>query len=189
MKILVVDNYDSFTYNLVEVIWQDQPDVDIDVFRNDRIDMKKVHQYDKILLSPGPGIPKDAGLMPRIISDFSGQKPILGICLGHQAIGEHFGAQLRNIHPVQHGIQSQLQVDEHYLFDGIPRSVDIGRYHSWVVDDEGLPDCLEVKARTDDGQIMALVHKELNICGLQFHPESVMSKHGGKMLSNWILNS
>jgi len=189
MKILVVDNYDSFTYNMVEVIWQSLPDIDIDVFRNDQIDIDSIADYDKILLSPGPGIPKDAGMMPSIIEKYASTKPILGICLGHQAIGKHFGAKLKNIHPVQHGIQSLLHVDEHYLFEGIPLKVDIGRYHSWIVDDEGFPDCLEVKARTEDGQIMALVHKELNICGLQFHPESVMSKHGGKMLSNWILNS
>ena len=189
MKIIVIDNYDSFTYNLVEVIWQSLPDVEIDVFRNDQIDINSIEKYDKILLSPGPGLPKDAGIMPSVIEKFAATKPILGICLGHQAIGEHFGAKLKNIHPVQHGIQSLLNVEEHYLFEGIPRKVDIGRYHSWIVDDDGFPDCLEVKARTEDGQIMALAHKELNVTGLQFHPESVMSKEGGRMLSNWILHN
>ncbi|WMN11489.1 aminodeoxychorismate/anthranilate synthase component II [Marivirga salinae] len=187
MKILLLDNYDSFTYNLVEVIRQQNLDVEIDVIRNDKITVEEVAQYDKILLSPGPSVPENAGIMLDLIKRYASEKPILGICLGHQAIGQAFGGKLLNIQPVMHGIQSKAILNDHYLFKGVNKEISIGRYHSWVIDEVDFPKDLEILARSDDGQIMAVQHKEYDVCGLQFHPESVMTPEGGRMLRNWIV--
>jgi anthranilate synthase component 2 len=186
MKILLLDNYDSFTYNLVEVIRQLKLDVEIDVIRNDKITVEEVAQYDKILLSPGPSVPENAGIMLDLIKRYAAEKSILGICLGHQAIGQAFGGKLLNIQPVMHGIQSTATLESHFLFSGVQKEIKVGRYHSWVIDEVDFPSDLEIIARSDDGQIMAVEHKEYDVCGLQFHPESVMTPEGGKMLRNWI---
>ncbi|SMG48389.1 anthranilate synthase component 2 [Marivirga sericea] len=186
MKILLLDNYDSFTYNLVEVIRQQNLGVEIDVIRNDKISVEEVAIYDKILLSPGPSVPENAGIMLDLIKRYASKKPILGICLGHQAIGQAFGGKLLNINPVLHGIQSEVKLDSHYLFEGVDQNISIGRYHSWVVADEDFPTELKILARSEDGQIMAACHKEYDVCGLQFHPESVMTPEGSRILRNWI---
>lgn len=186
MKILLVDNYDSFTYNLVELIRQQDMVLQIDVVRNDKITIEEVAAYDKILLSPGPSVPQKAGIMLDLIRRYASEKPILGICLGHQAIGQAFGGDLVNIETVMHGIQSEVSLASHYLFEGIEDKISIGRYHSWSIAEDNFPEDLEVLGRSDDGQIMALAHKEYDVCGLQFHPESVMTPEGGRILRNWI---
>ncbi|WKV12317.1 anthranilate synthase component II [Marivirga harenae] len=186
MKILLLDNYDSFTYNLVEVIRQQNINVEIDVIRNDKITLEEVEKYDKILLSPGPSVPENAGIMLDLIKRYAAEKSILGICLGHQAIGQAFGGKLFNIQPVMHGIQSRAKLDNHYLFAGITEEISIGRYHSWSINEVDFPADLEVVARSEDGQIMAVQHKKYDVCGLQFHPESVMTPEGSKILKNWI---
>lgn len=186
MKILLLDNYDSFTYNLVEVIRQENLNVEIDVIRNDKITVDEASIYDKILLSPGPSVPENAGIMLDLIKRYAPEKPILGICLGHQAIGQVFGGKLLNIQPVMHGIQSEASLESHYLFEGVEKEIKIGRYHSWVIGEADFPSELEVLARSSDGQIMACTHKKYDVCGLQFHPESVMTPEGRKMLRNWI---
>lgn len=185
LKILIIDNYDSFTYNIVDALRT--LGVVPDVVRNDFIDMEKVAEYDKIIISPGPGIPSEAGQLPEFLARYATKKPVLGICLGHQALGEFFGGKLRNLKEVYHGVSTPLEiVKEDYIFEGITNGTPIGRYHSWVVDNKDLPDCLEVTAKSPDGEIMALRHKELNIRGLQFHPESIMSCEGPRMLENWL---
>jgi anthranilate synthase component 2 len=186
MKILLLDNYDSFTYNLVEVIRQENLDVNIDVIRNDKITVEEVAKYDKILLSPGPSVPENAGIMLDLIKRYAAEKPILGICLGHQAIGQAFGGKLLNIQPVMHGIQSRAKLNNHYLFEGVNQEISIGRYHSWSIDEADFPVDLEILARSDDGQIMAVQHRKYDVCGLQFHPESVMTPEGSRILKNWI---
>lgn len=186
MKILLLDNYDSFTYNLVEVIRQHKLGVEIDVIRNDKITVTEAAVYDKILLSPGPSVPENAGIMLELIKRYAAEKPILGICLGHQAIGQAFGGKLLNIQPVMHGIQSEAKLDSHYLFEGVEKDISIGRYHSWVIDEVDFPPELKILARSDDGQIMAACHRQYDVCGLQFHPESVMTPDGGQILRNWI---
>ena len=189
-KILLIDNYDSFTYNLVQVI-QEQLDIQVDVVRNDAFEMDLPVDYDMILLSPGPGIPAEAGKLLEVIRRFAARKPILGICLGHQAIAEAFGGKLLNLKEVCHGHASKILVDgqRSCLFTGLEEGFEAGRYHSWVVDPATLPECLEVTARTADGQIMALQHKDFPIYGLQFHPESVLSPEGPKSLKNWVQNA
>lgn len=189
MKILVLDNYDSFTYNLVELIKQQNISLEIDVIRNDKITVDEVAIYDKILLSPGPSIPEKAGIMLELIKRYASEKSILGICLGHQAIGQAFGGELVNIQPVMHGIQSEASLGPHYLFEGVGKKINIGRYHSWSIAEENLPEELEILSRTDDGQIMAVAHRKYDVCGLQFHPESIMTPEGGKILKNWINRS
>ena len=185
MNIVIIDNYDSFTYNLAHLVRQ--LGATVSVYRNDQFDMSQLERFDKIILSPGPGIPSEAGLMPDVIRTFAGRKPILGICLGHQAIGEAFGARLTNLTDVYHGVATEgTHFGNDTLFDGIPQRIVMGRYHSWVVDRAGFPDCLMVTAVSDDGQIMALRHKQLDIRGLQFHPESVLTPMGAQMLSNWL---
>lgn len=186
MKILLLDNYDSFTYNLVEVIRKQHLNVEIDVIRNDKISVEEASVYDKILLSPGPSVPENAGIMLDLIKRYASEKPILGICLGHQAIGQAFGGKLLNIQPVMHGIQSSAKLGNHYLFEGIENEIEVGRYHSWIIDEADFPSDLEILGRSDDGQVMAVTHKEYDVCGLQFHPESVMTPDGEKMLRNWI---
>ena len=185
MKIVIIDNYDSFTYNLSHLI--KELGAEVTVFRNDKFEMDSLEAFDKIMLSPGPGIPSEAGLMPEVIKRYAQSKPILGICLGHQAIGECFGGRLANLDRVFHGIATEgTQLGNDYMFNGLPRRITMGRYHSWVVSREYLPDCLEITAESDEGHIMALRHRTLDIRGLQFHPESVLTTDGREMMENWI---
>ena len=185
MKIVIIDNYDSFTYNLSHLV--KELGAEVTVVRNDQFRLEDLEQYSKIILSPGPGIPSEAGLLLDVIRTYAGRKPILGVCLGHQAIGEVFGAKLENLSDVFHGVATPCHIiADDPIFSGIPRDITIGRYHSWVVSRENLPDCLEITAVSDEGQIMALRHRELNIRGIQFHPESVLTPDGKKMLQNWM---
>lgn len=185
MKIVIIDNYDSFTYNLSHLI--KELGAEVTVFRNDKFEMDSLEAFDKIMLSPGPGIPSEAGLMPEVIKRYAHSKPILGICLGHQAIGECFGGRLANLDRVFHGIATEgTQLGNDYMFNGLPHRITMGRYHSWVVSREYLPDCLEITAESDEGHIMALRHRTLDIRGLQFHPESVLTTDGREMMENWI---
>ena len=185
MKIVIIDNYDSFTYNLSHLV--KELGAEVTVVRNDQFALKDLEHYSKIILSPGPGIPSEAGLLLDVIRTYAGRKPILGVCLGHQAIGEVFGGKLENLSDVFHGIATPCHiVADDPLFSGIERHITIGRYHSWVVANDAFPDCLEVTAISDEGQIMALRHKKLNVRGIQFHPESVLTPDGKKMLQNWM---
>lgn len=187
MKILVLDNYDSFTFNLVQYIERILGQK-IDVFRNDQITLEEIEQYDAIILSPGPGVPSEAGIMPELIKRYAPTKPILGVCLGHQAIGEAFSGQLENLTQVYHGIETPIEVidNEEVLFKGIPTVFQAGRYHSWVVRKEELPETLIVTAVDAQGIVMAMRHKEYNVRGVQFHPESIMTEHGMRMLENFF---
>jgi len=185
MKIAIIDNYDSFTYNLAHLV--KALGTEVTVLRNDQFQLADLQQYSKIILSPGPGIPSEAGLLLDVIRTYADRKPILGVCLGHQAIGEVFGAKLENLSDVFHGVATEgTQLGNDAIFSGLPRRITMGRYHSWVVSRDGFPDCLEVTALSDEGQIMALKHKELNVRGIQFHPESVLTPDGKKMLQNWL---
>ncbi len=186
MKILVLDNYDSFTYNLVYIVRQLGYGAKMDVFRNDKISLEEVEKYDKILLSPGPGLPSEAGIMPELLKKYSPTKSILGVCLGHQAIGEAFGGSLINLSEVLHGVASKVAVQKDLLFGQIPDTFSIGRYHSWVIDESTLSPDLEVIARTPDQQIMAVRHREFDVRGLQFHPESILTENGVKIMQNWL---
>jgi anthranilate synthase component 2 len=187
MKILVLDNYDSFTYNLVQYIERvvKRP---IDVRRNDQISLEEISSYDKILISPGPGIPEEAGITLDLIRNFGETKSILGVCLGHQAIAEAFGGSIKNLSTVYHGVVGQMKqiLPGDSLFEGVPIEFDAGRYHSWVVEPETLPSQLEVTVENDEGFIMALRHKQYDVKGVQFHPESVLTEYGGRMILNWI---
>ncbi|MEI7471663.1 MAG: aminodeoxychorismate/anthranilate synthase component II [Chitinophagaceae bacterium] len=191
MKILVFDNYDSFTYNLVHLI-EMLTQVKVDVYRNDQIALEKIKVYDKIVLSPGPGIPSEAGLLIPLIKEYASSKSILGVCLGHQAIGEAFGAQLINLDKVYHGIATPIQILKKTssvnksVFDQLPDEIIVGRYHSWIVSDENFPVDLEVTARDENGFIMAMQHKNYDIQGVQFHPESVLTPEGEKLMRNWL---
>ena len=185
MKIAIIDNYDSFTYNLSHLV--KELGAEVTVLRNDQFELTQLEEFSKIILSPGPGIPSEAGLLCDVIRTFAGRKPILGVCLGHQAIGEVFGARLENLSDVFHGVATPCHiVADDPIFSGLERSITVGRYHSWVVAREGLPDCLEVTAVSDEGQIMALRHRQLNVRGIQFHPESVLTPNGKTMLQNWL---
>ena len=196
MKVVIIDNYDSFTYNLSHLI--KSLGAEVTVVRNDQFELQDLEQFNKIVLSPGPGIPSEAGLLLDVIRTYAGKKPILGVCLGHQAIGEVFGGKLVNLSDVFHGVATPCHiVADDPIFSGLERDITIGRYHSWVVSNEDLPECLEVTAvspeglRVGDGtsgmgQIMALRHKSLNIRGIQFHPESVLTPDGKKMIQNWL---
>lgn len=186
MKILVLDNYDSFTFNLVYIVRQLGYGAQMDVFRNDKISLEDVDKYDKILLSPGPGIPSEAGIMPELLNKYSATKSILGVCLGHQAIGEAFGGSLINLSEVLHGVASKVTVQKDLLFEQIPDTFSIGRYHSWVIDESTLSPDLEVIARTPDQQIMAVRHKQFNVRGVQFHPESILTENGVRIMQNWL---
>jgi anthranilate synthase component 2 len=186
MKILVLDNYDSFTYNLVYILRELGYGDQMDIYRNDKIAVEDVEEYDKILLSPGPGVPADAGIMPALIRKYAMTKDILGICLGHQAIGEAFGGSLNNLTEVVHGVASEVKIREDVLFEGLPETFKIGRYHSWVIDESTLPEELLVTAKTPDGQIMAVRHRNYQVRGLQFHPESILTQHGKQIMENWI---
>lgn len=185
MKIVIIDNYDSFTYNLSHLV--KELGADVTVLRNDQFELSELEPYSKIILSPGPGIPSEAGLLCDVIRTYAGIKPILGVCLGHQAIGEVFGGKLENLSDVFHGVATEgTQFGNDPLFSGLPARITMGRYHSWVVSKEGFPECLEITAESDEEQIMALRHKTLNIRGIQFHPESVLTPDGRKMLQNWM---
>ena len=185
MKIVIIDNYDSFTYNLSHLV--KELGAEVTVVRNDQFELAELEPFSKIILSPGPGIPSEAGLLLDVIRTYAGKKPILGVCLGHQASGEAFGGKLENLSDVFHGVATPCHiVADDPIFSGIERNITIGRYHSWVVSKENFPDCLEVTAVSDEGQIMALRHRELNIRGIQFHPESVLTPDGKKMLQNWM---
>ena len=185
MKIVIIDNYDSFTYNLSHLV--KELGAEVTVMRNDQFALPELEAYDKIILSPGPGIPSEAGLLLDVIKTYAGKKPILGVCLGHQAIGECFGAQLTNLSEVFHGVATEgTQFDNDPIFAGLPQRITMGRYHSWVVSKDGLPSCLEITAESDEGQIMALRHKEYDIHGIQFHPESVLTPEGRKIIENFL---
>jgi len=187
MKILVIDNYDSFTYNLVHAI-KKISGLPVDVYRNDEISLDEIEKYDKIVLSPGPGIPEEAGLLLDIIKTFAPKKSILGVCLGHQAIGEAFGGKLHNMNRVIHGMATSIKLTENksVLFTGLPEIFDAGRYHSWIVKKEDLPDCFEITSFDDEGRIMSMKHKEYDVEGVQFHPESVLTPEGEKIIENWL---
>jgi anthranilate synthase component II len=208
MKILVYDNYDSFTYNLVHLV-EKIIHTKVDVYRNDQIPLEKVSGYDKIILSPGPGIPEEAGLLLPLIRQYAASKPILGVCLGHQAIGEAFGGRLVNLSTVYHGVATDIEIKggeagektpladtggewrqrpaaESYLFSGLPSRFPVGRYHSWIISEEAFPGELEITARDGNGQIMALQHKEYDVQGVQFHPESVLTPDGETIIRNWL---
>jgi anthranilate synthase component 2 len=188
MKILVFDNYDSFTYNLVHLVEKITHEK-VDVFRNDKLPLENVKAYDKIILSPGPGVPTEAGLLLPLIKEYASSKSILGVCLGHQAIGEAFGGTLTNLSEVYHGVAttiSQLEMGKSPLFAGLPQQVEVGRYHSWVVSKEGFPSELEITAEDDNGFIMGLQHKTYDVQGVQFHPESVLTPQGEVILRNWL---
>ena len=185
MKIVIIDNYDSFTYNLSHLL--KELGAEADVVRNDKFELKDLEQYDKIVLSPGPGIPSEAGLLLDVIRTYAGRKPILGVCLGHQAIGEVFGASLENLKEVYHGVQTEgTQLGNDYIFEGLPERVMMGRYHSWVVAKDSVPECLEVTAMSDDGEIMAMRHRQYDIHGIQFHPESVLTPEGKTIVGNFL---
>ena len=187
MNILVIDNYDSFVYNLVHYI-KEITNEKLDVYRNDKIDLEQVKNYDKVLISPGPGIPIESGICLDVIKNYASSKSILGVCLGHQTIGEAFGGKLINLDKVYHGIETSIRLikSDEPLFNGIPERIQVGRYHSWVVAKEDLPECLEVSAEDDNGMIMGICHKNYDVHGVQFHPESVLTKEGMKMMTNWI---
>ena len=187
LKILVLDNYDSFTYNLVQYI-EEEVGYPIDVYRNDQIDLADVAKYDLIILSPGPGIPEEAGIMPELITRYGGEKVILGVCLGHQAIGEAFGGGLINLDQVHHGVETAMTrtAQASVVLDNVPQTFNAGRYHSWVVDPDALPDVLVPTATGEYGGVMAMRHRELPIFGVQFHPESIMTEHGRLMIRNLL---
>jgi anthranilate synthase component II len=193
MRILVFDNYDSFTYNLVHLVEKITGEK-VDVYRNDQIALADVAAYDKIILSPGPGIPQEAGLLLPLIKEYAATKSILGVCLGHQAIAEAFGGKLTNLSTVFHGVATKIQIGNRQsatgksLFNELPDEIEVGRYHSWIVSDENFPEELEVTARDDNGFIMGLQHKTFDVQGVQFHPESVLTPDGEQILRNWLKN-
>lgn len=186
ITVFVVDNYDSFTYNLVHYL--ESLGAEVTVKRNDEFDVSELEHFDKILLSPGPGLPKDAGKLPQVIETYFSTKPILGVCLGHQALAEFFGAKLMNLTEVHHGVSSRIEVDSsHYLFSGLLDFQEVGRYHSWAIRD--WPNTMrEIGYTSDDFTNMAFAHNQYNCVGIQFHPESVLTPNGLQMLQNWLLN-
>ncbi len=186
-KILILDNYDSFTYNLVHYV-EANPEYEVDVFRNDEIHIEDVDSYDTIILSPGPGLPKDAGILNELIKKYAPTKKILGVCLGMQAIGEVFGGTLVNLNTVFHGVATPIEVVDKsdLLFKDLPDSFHIGRYHSWVIANEDFPEELKITSIEENNQIMSLKHKEYKVYGVQFHPESILTEHGKEMISNFL---
>ena len=188
MKILVLDNYDSFTYNLVQLLRELGHGAATTVIRNDKLTLEAVEAYDALLLSPGPGIPADAGLMPAIIQRYAPSKRILGVCLGHQGIAESFGAELYNLPEVLHGVATEAEITDpaERLFESVPTRIQVGRYHSWAIRPESLPASLKVTALDVDGEILAFRHQEYDVRGVQFHPESVLTEHGARMMENWL---
>ncbi|MDR0507437.1 MAG: aminodeoxychorismate/anthranilate synthase component II [Dysgonamonadaceae bacterium] len=186
MKILVFDNYDSFTYNLVHLV-KELGYTDVEIHRNDRILLETVAQYDKIILSPGPGIPSEAGLLLPLIKQYAPSKSILGVCLGHQAIAEAFGATLMNLEDVYHGVATPVKiVAKDIIFDGLSSTLEVGRYHSWIVSNMRLPEEIIVTAVDENGEIMALRHSQYDVHGVQFHPESVLTPNGNKIIENFL---
>ncbi len=187
IKVLVIDNYDSFTYNLVHYL-QDL-NCDVTVKRNDKLDLKEVKEFDKILLSPGPGIPDEAGLLKSVIKEYAPSKSILGICLGQQAIAEVFGGKIENLDRVYHGVSTNIELTnkDDVLYRDIPKNIEVGRYHSWVVSKD-LPDVLEVTSVDGNGEIMSLKHKKYDVRSVQYHPESILTPNGKKILKNWVNN-
>ena len=191
MKILIFDNYDSFTYNLVHVVEKIIHNK-VDVYRNDKISLEKIKDYDKIILSPGPGLPCESGLLLSLIEEYASSKSILGVCLGQQAIAETFGGKLENLKNVYHGVATKIKVNEkrtvtvNDVFKALPGELEVGRYHSWIVSKENFPEDLEITAQDENGYIMGLRHKKFDVQGVQFHPESVLTPMGEKMMSNWL---
>lgn len=186
MKILVFDNYDSFTYNLVHLV-EAITGTKTEVYRNDQLPLEKVKDYDKIILSPGPGIPSEAGELLPLIKAYAPSKSILGVCLGHQAIGESFGGTLVNLSTVYHGIATPIDIIRNDgVFKGLPKQIEVGRYHSWVVSEDNFPKDLEITARDGSGMVMALRHRTYDVTGVQFHPESVLTPDGETILRNWL---
>ena len=197
MRILVFDNYDSFTYNLVHLVEKIIGNK-VDVYRNDQLDLEKAGEYDKMILSPGPGLPSEAGLLLPLIKRYAATKSILGVCLGHQAIAESFGGKLINLSEVYHGVSLPVNIVKNPssglrpnadLFAGLPEPFMAGRYHSWVVDPDGFPEELEITAMDPGGHIMALRHRKYDVLGVQFHPESVLTPEGEKLMRNWLGNN
>ena len=185
MKTVIIDNYDSFTYNLAHLV--KELGAEVDVLRNDKFELEELEKYDKIILSPGPGIPEEAGLLLEVIRTYAGRKPILGVCLGEQAIGQAFGGKLTNLSEVFHGIQTNVKIkNKDYIFSGLPTEIPVGRYHSRVVDTDGFPEELVITAISSEGQIMALKHREYDVHGIQFHPESVLTPDGKQIVGNWL---
>ncbi len=191
-RILVFDNYDSFTYNLVHLV-EKIMHIKVDVYRNDQISLEKVNEYDKIILSPGPGIPTEAGMLLPLIKEYASSKSILGVCLGHQAIGEAFGGKLMNLTTVYHGVATPVSVINHErsirgnrVFNKMPEILEVGRYHSWIVSEKDFPSTLEVTAIDENGYIMALQHRTYDVQGVQFHPESVLTPGGEELMRNWL---
>ena len=191
MKILIFDNYDSFTYNLVHVVEKIIHNK-VDVFRNDKISLEKINDYDKIILSPGPGLPCESGLLLSLIQEYASSRSILGVCLGQQAIAETFGGKLENLKNVYHGVATKIKVNdkrtssENDVFKSLPNELEVGRYHSWIVSKEHFPADLEITAEDENGYIMGLRHKKFDVQGVQFHPESVLTPMGEKMMRNWL---
>lgn len=187
MKILILDNYDSFTYNIVHAVRE--LGLDPEVVRNDKITIPEMEKFDKIIISPGPGIPSEAGILPELLREYSGRKPILGVCLGHQAIAENFGAKLENLKEVYHGVQTDaFKTANDYILDSFTDSFPIGRYHSWIVSNEGFPDELIVTSRDSEGNIMSFRHRDLDIHGVQFHPESLLTPNGIKIIEAFLFH-
>ena len=185
-KIIVIDNYDSFTYNLVHYL--EDLNCEVAVYRNDEFDIEELQKFDKILLSPGPGIPDEAGLLKEVIKTYSATKSILGVCLGQQAIAEVFGGSLINLEKVYHGVATKIkiQVQDEPLFKGLESEIEVGRYHSWVVNSTDFPEVLEITSLDENGQIMSLRHRTYDVRAVQFHPESILTPHGKKILENWV---
>ena len=187
MKIMVLDNYDSFTYNLVHIL-KELTKGPVDVYRNDEISLEDIGKYDKVLISPGPGVPDQAGITKKMISHFAASKSIMGVCLGCQAIAEAFGGNLINLDRVYHGVETNINITDtgERIFSEIPQSFTAGRYHSWVVNEDNFPTDLKITAKDDEGMIMAISHISYDVKGVQFHPESVLTKHGKQILLNWL---
>jgi len=185
MKIIVIDNYDSFTYNLVHYL--EDLNAEVTVYRNDEFELSELEKFDKILLSPGPGIPDEAGLLKQVIQKYAPTKSILGICLGLQAIGEVFGGKLINLEKVYHGVATKvIKISDDFIFNEIPDEMEVGRYHSWSVSTENFPEVLEITSVDENGQVMSLKHKTYEVRGVQYHPESVLTPYGKKILENWL---
>lgn len=188
-KVLMIDNYDSFTYNLVNIIKQISY-FEIDIFRNDKISLRDINNYNKIILSPGPGIPDEANILKPLIKNYAYNKSILGVCLGQQAIGEVFGCSLINTKKVYHGISSLIKIidSEEILFKNIPKKIQVGRYHSWIINKENFSSLLKITSLGPNGEIMSIRHKKYDVCGVQFHPESILTPYGKKIIFNWLVN-
>lgn len=186
-KILILDNYDSFTYNIAHYV-DENPNYKAVVIRNDAISLEEINKFDTIILSPGPGLPKDAGIMNALVKKYASTKKILGICLGMQAIGEIFGGQLINMEKVYHGISSSINITKKnsIIYKNLPNSFKVGRYHSWVIDQENFPNTLEITAQTKQNEIMSLKHKEYAVFGVQYHPESILTEHGKQLIANFL---